>query len=251
MAGHSKFKNIMHRKGAQDAKRSRAFSKHARLIMNAARTGGADPSTNLSLRYAIDRARDDNMTNDAIDRAVAKGAGTLEGVSLEEITYEGYGAGGVAILIESLTDNRNRTFSEVRNAVEKRGGNLGEAGSVAWNFERKAVFFVPAGADQEETLLDVVLTADGDELTADEGGFEITAEPHLFGQVGDAVRAAGFSCEKSEITSLPKTTVKLEDPEKVAQLVRLLDALEELDDVQATATNLEWTEAALAAAEGA
>jgi YebC/PmpR family DNA-binding regulatory protein len=191
------------------------------------------------------------MTNEAIDRAVAKGSGTLDGAAMEELTYEGYGPGGVAILIDALTDNRNRTISEVRGAVEKNGGSMGSEGSVAWNFDRKAVFFVTADADKEDALLEVALEAGADELTRDEGGFEITADPTLFGSVSDALGKAGYKPDKSEITPLPRTTVTLEDPEHVARLVRMLSALDDLDDVQSTATNLEWTAAALEAAEQA
>jgi len=248
MAGHSKFKNIMHRKSAVDAKRSRTFSKHGRLIMTAARTGGADPGTNLSLRYAIDRARSDNMPKDAIERAIAKGSGEGAGDNLESITYEGYGPGGVAILVDTLTDNRNRTVSEVRNAIDRNGGNLGESGSVAWNFERKAVFFVPGEPGQEEEVLMAAMEAEADDCAPADDGFEITADPTRFASVSDALEAAGFKPEKSEITPLPKTTVTLDDPEDVKTLVRLLGLLDELDDVQSTATNLEWTDAALEAA---
>jgi YebC/PmpR family DNA-binding regulatory protein len=248
MAGHSQFKNIMHRKKAVDAKRSRAFSKHARLIMTAARGGGGDPASNLSLRYAIDRARDDNMTNDAIDRAVRKGAGEGGGEAMEALTYEGYGPGGVAILIDALTDNRNRTISEVRQVVEHSGGSMGAAGSVAWNFERRAVFLVPGAPAQEEAVLEAALAAEADDCSAVEGGFEVTADPVRFAAVKEALTAAKLGPEKSEIAWVAKTTVRLED-EQVATLVALLTALDELDDVQSTATNLEWTEAALAAAE--
>ena len=191
------------------------------------------------------------MTNEAIDRAVAKGSGTLDGAAMEELTYEGYGPGGVAILIDALTDNRTRTISEVRGAVEKNGGSMGSEGSVAWNFDRKAVFFVTADADQEDALLEVALEAGADELTRDEGGFEITADSTLFGSVSDALGKAGYKPDKSEIAPLPRTTVTLEDPEPVARLVRMLSALDDLDDVQSTATNLEWTAAALEAAEQA
>ncbi|MCB9898422.1 MAG: YebC/PmpR family DNA-binding transcriptional regulator [Planctomycetes bacterium] len=251
MAGHSQFKNIMHRKGAVDAKRSRAFSKHARLIMNAARVGGADPATNLSLRYAIDRARQDNMTKDAIERAILKGSGGGEGAAMETITYEGYGPGGVAILVETLTDNRNRTVAEVRNTIDRNGGAMGENGSVAWNFERKAVFFVAADPEKEDEVMMAAMEAEADDCAAIDGGFEITAEPSRFGSVSEALEAAGFQPEKSEVASLPKTTVRLDDAEQVQTLVRLLNLLDELDDVQSCATNLEWTDAALAAAEGA
>ncbi|MGQ0553975.1 MAG: YebC/PmpR family DNA-binding transcriptional regulator [Planctomycetota bacterium] len=250
MAGHSQFKNIMHRKKAVDAKRSRAFSKHARLIMTAARTGGGDPATNLSLRYAIDRARQENMTNDAIDRAIKNGAGRGEGSELEALTYEGYGPGGVAMLIDALTDNRARTYGEVRMAVEHNGGNLGAAGSVSWNFERRGLFFVAAAPAREDALLELSLNAEAEECLAVEGGFEISADPAKFAQVRDALAAGGLKPERSEITWVPKTVVTLPD-EQVIQLVRMLESLDALDDVQSTASNLEWTEAALLAAERA
>lgn len=248
MAGHSQFKNIMHRKKAVDAKRSRAFSKHARLIMTAARTGGADPATNLSLRYAIDGAREENMTNEAIDRAIRNGVDRAKGSELEALTYEGYGPGGIAILIEALTDNRARTFGEVRMVVEHNGGTLGAAGSVSWNFERRALFEVTAPADKEEPVLEAALAAEADDCTRIEGGFEITADPSRFGQVKEALAAAGFKPAKSAISWLAKNTVQAGD-EHVIGLVGLLSELDDLDDVQSTATNLEWTEAALAAAE--
>jgi YebC/PmpR family DNA-binding regulatory protein len=251
MAGHSKFKNIMHRKKAVDAKRSNAFSKHARLIMTAARSGGADLGMNLSLRYAIDRARSDNMPKDAIERAVAKGAGGGDGADLLSITYEGYGPGGVAILVDTLTDNRNRTVGEVRNVLDSNGGNMGDSGSVAWNFERKAMFFVPAPAEREEDVMNAAMEGEAEDCQAIEGGFEITAEPTAFGTVTEALAAAGLPAEKSEIAPIPKTTVELTDPEQVQKLVRLIDKLDELDDVQGTSTNIEWTDAALAAAEEA
>jgi len=159
MAGHSQFRNIMYRKKAVDARRSTTFSKHARLIMTAARAGGGDPASNIALRYAIDRARLDNMSKDAIARAVDKGAGGGEGSHLEAITYEGYGPGGVAILVDALTDNRHRTVTDVRSALVRHGGNLGESGSVAWNFERKALFSVAAPAEREEALLLLAMEA--------------------------------------------------------------------------------------------
>jgi len=250
MAGHSQFKNIMHRKKAVDAKRSRAFSKHARLIMTAARAGGADPASNLALRYAIDGAREENMTNDAIERAIRNGVERAKGSELESLTYEGYGPGGVAILVDALTDNRARTFGEVRMAMEHNGGTLGAAGSVSWNFERRALFEVPAPADREEAVLEAALSAEADDCTPIAEGFEITAEPARFGQVKEALTAAGFKPGKSAIVWLPKNTVRAPD-EQVPALVALLSDLDDLDDVQSTATNLEWTEQALAAAERA
>ncbi|MFT7464515.1 MAG: YebC/PmpR family DNA-binding regulatory protein [Pseudohongiellaceae bacterium] len=251
MAGHSKFKNIMHRKKAVDAKRSNAFSKHARLIMTSARNGGADIGMNLTLRYAIERARADNMPKDAIARAVTKGAGGGDGVAMHSITYEGYGPGGVAILVETLTDNRNRTVGDVRIALDRNGGNLGESGSVSWTFASKAIFFVAGEAEQEEEILLAAMKGEAEDCTVTDGGFEITADPTAFGTVTEALVAGGFTPEKSEISPLPKTTVEVEDPEKVALLVRLLSALDDLDDVQSTACNIEWTDAALAAAEAA
>ncbi len=251
MAGHSKFKNIMHRKKGVDAKRSKAFSKHAKLIMTAARTGGPDPAMNLTLRYAIERARADNMPKDPIERAIVKGSGGGEGVDLESLTYEGYGPGGVAILVDALTDNRARTITDVRMAFDRNNGNIGESGSVAWNFETKALFFVPSEASAEEAVLMAAMEAEADDCTPTDGGFEITADPTKFGSVAEALEGAGYKPAKSEIASLPKTTVTLDDAEQVQQLVRLLDALEDLDDVQNTAANIEWTDAALAAAEHA
>jgi len=250
MAGHSPFKNIMHRKKAVDAKRSRAFSKHARLIMSAVRTGGGDPAMNLTLRYAIDRSREDNMTNEAIDRAIKAALGKADAGQLETLTYEGYGPGGVALLIDALTDNRARTFGEVRLAVEHNGGTLGATGSVSWNFERRGLYFVPAPADKEEALLEVAMVAEADDCSPSEGGFGITADPIRFAQVKQALEAAGFKPSKSEVAWVPKTTVTLSDAQ-VVQLTVLIEALEELDDVQGVATNLEWTDAALAAADKA
>jgi len=251
MAGHSKFKNIMHRKKAVDAKRSNTFSKHARVIMTAARHGGADPATNLTLRYAIDRAKSDNMTKDAIERAVQKGAGGGDGVAMESITYEGYGPGGVAILVDTLTDNRNRTVGEVRLALERNGGSMGESGSVAWNFERKACFFVPGEPEQEDAVMQAAMEGEAEDCSAAEGGFEILAETAAFGALAEALQDGGFVPEKSEIVALPKATVTLEDPEQVRALVRLLGVLDDLDDVQSTSSNLEWTDVALEAAEDA
>jgi len=250
MAGHSPFKNIMHRKKAVDAKRSRAFSKHARLIMSAVRTSGGDPATNLSLRYAIDRSREDNMTNEAIERAIKSALGKADAGALESLTYEGYGPGGVAILIDALTDNRARTFGEVRQAVERGGGSLGTSGAVSWNFERRGLFFVAAPADREDAVFEAALTAEADDCSAGEGGFEITSDPTRFASVKVALEKAGFKPARSEIAWVPRNTVQLSD-EQVAQLSKLLEALDELEDVQGTATNLEWTDAALAAAEKA
>lgn len=249
MAGHSAFKNIMHRKARVDAQRSRAFSKHARLIMTAVRSGGADPAMNLSLRYAMDRAREDNMTNDAIERAIKAALGK-DGAAAESLTYEGYGPGGVAILIDALTDNRARTFGEVRMAVERHGGSLGAAGAVAWNFDKRGLFFVEAPPAKEEAVFEAAISGEADDCSPGDGGFEITCDPTRFGTVRNALEKAGFKPKRSQIGWVAKNTVQLSD-EQVISLTKLTDALEELEDVQGTSTNLEWTDAALAAAEKA
>ena len=249
MAGHSPFKNIMHRKARVDAQRSRAFSKHARLIMPAVRTGGPDPNQNLSLRYAMDRSREDNMTNDAIDRAIKNALGK-GGAAAESVTYEGYGPGGVAILIDALTDNRARTFGEVRQAVERGGGTLGASGAVAWNFDKRGLFFVEAPASSEDAVFEAAISGEADDCSPGEGGFEISCETHKFASVRQALEKAGFKPKRSQIAWVAKNTVQLSD-EHVVALTRLVDALEELEDVQGTSTNLEWTDAALAAAEKA
>jgi YebC/PmpR family DNA-binding regulatory protein len=249
MAGHSAFKNIMHRKARVDAQRSRAFSKHARLIMTAARAGGADPAQNLSLRYAMDRAREDNMTNDAIDRAIKNAQGKA-GAVVESVTYEGYGPGGVAILIDALTDNRARTFGEVRQAVDHHGGSLGAAGAVAWNFDKRGLFFVEAPRDKEDAVFEAAISGEADDCSPGDGGFEISCDPVRFATVRGALEKAGFKPKRSQIGWVAKNTIQLSD-EQVVSLVKMTDALEELEDVQGTSTNLEWTDAALAAAEKA
>jgi YebC/PmpR family DNA-binding regulatory protein len=241
MAGHSKWANIRFRKGAQDAKRGKLFTKLIREITVAARTGGGDPSANPRLRTAIDKALGQNMTKDNIERAIKRGTGELEGVSYEEIRYEGYGPGGAAILVECATDNRNRTVGEVRHAFTKHGGNLGTDGSVAYLFTRQGVLTFPAGSD-EESITDAAANAGADDVMAnDDGTIDVVTAPDTFEAVRDALAAAGHNPEMAEVTERASTTAELagDDAER---MLKLLDALEDLDDVQNVYTNADFPE---------
>ncbi|AXB03886.1 YebC/PmpR family DNA-binding transcriptional regulator [Aeromonas caviae] len=230
MAGHSKWANIKHRKAAQDAKRGKIFTKLIREITTSARLGDADPANNPRLRAAVAAALTSNMTRDTINRAIARGAGGGDGEQLETIVYEGYGPAGSAVMVECLTDNRNRTVAEVRHAFSKCGGNLGTDGSVAYLFTKKGVLtFV--GAD-EDALMDAALEAGADDvLTEEDGTIEVYTTPNDFGTVLDGLEAAGFKPESAEVTMIPSTEAEL-DAETAPKLMRLIDMLEDLDDVQ-------------------
>lgn len=230
MAGHSKWANIKHRKAAQDAKRGKIFTKLIREITTSARLGDADPANNPRLRAAVAAALTSNMTRDTINRAIARGAGGGDGEQLETIVYEGYGPAGSAVMVECLTDNRNRTVAEVRHAFSKCGGNLGTDGSVAYLFTKKGVLtFV--GAD-EDALMDAALEAGADDVVTEEDGtIEVYTTPNDFGTVLDGLEAAGFKPESAEVTMLPSTEAEL-DAETAPKLMRLIDMLEDLDDVQ-------------------
>lgn len=230
MSGHSKWATIKRKKGANDAKRGRIFTKYIREIMVAARMGGGDPAGNPRLRLAIEGARSNNMPNDNIERAIKKGTGDLDGVSYEEITYEGYGVGGVALVIDAMTDNKNRTVSEIRNILSKNGGNLGETGSVAWQFERKGVFEIPVSVS-EDTLMEVALAAGADDVVDENGAWHVTCAREAYAEVRAAIEAASIPITSSELTMIPKTTVPLTgDP--AMKMLRLVDLLEDHDDVQ-------------------
>src|SRR5262249_43703294 len=207
MSGHSHWATIKHKKGAADAKRGKQFSKLSRAIIIAARHGGGDPEMNLKLRYAIEKAREVSMPKDNIERAIKRGTGDLEGATLEEITYEGYGPGGVALLVDVLTDNRNRTNSEIRKIFERAGGKMGSAGSVAYQFERKGLFSVNAADTDEDTLLSLALDAGADDMKRSGTTFDITCDPHIFAQVKEALTKAGLKLVVSEITQVPKVPV--------------------------------------------
>jgi YebC/PmpR family DNA-binding regulatory protein len=248
MSGHSKWATIKHKKGALDAKRGKIFTRLIKEISIAAK-GGGDPDGNPRLRTAILAAKAENMPADNIKRAIQRGTGELEGVNYEEITFEGYGPGGVAILVEVLTDNRNRAVSEIRHAFSKNGGNLGESGSVRFMFSKKGLIAVEKSAASEEKLMDVVLEHGGEDLSDEGDTWEITTDPGAYEEVLEAVRSAGISTVVSEVTMLASTYQKLEG-NMAGQMVRLLDALEDLDDVQNVYSNFDMDAAQMEHAAG-
>ena len=248
MSGHSKWSSIKHKKGAADAKRGKLFSKLTRALIVAAKDGGADPAGNLALQNAIEKARAASMPKDNIDRAIAKGSGAdADADAFESITYEGYGPEGVAVIVEALTDNRNRTAADVRHLFAKHGGNLGTDGSVSWQFERRGVVVVAAdGVDEDELFL---AAADGgaDDIEQDGTVFQITSAPDQLAAVRGAVEKAGFTVDSAELMLVPKTTVAVDDETKARQVMRLIDALEENDDVQDVYANFDIPEQVLEA----
>ncbi|MCC6037988.1 YebC/PmpR family DNA-binding transcriptional regulator [Fervidibacter sp.] len=238
MAGHSKWHNIRVRKMRQDLLRGRLFSKLAREITVAARLGGGDPDSNPRLRAAIDRAKEHGMPMDNIERAIKKGTGEIEGEQYEEVIYEGYGPGGVAILVEALTDNRNRTTSEIRRLFQKHGGSLSEAGSVAWVFEKKALVVVDASVVDEDTLIACALDAGADDVQRKDETYEIIAEPKQLQAIKTALEQNGIPYQLATITNLPKTVVRVEG-EEARRLLALLRDLEDHDDVQNVSANFD------------
>lgn len=243
MAGHSKWANIKHKKAAADAKRGKVFTRLIREITVAARTGGSDPDANPRLRLAWDKALAANMTKDTMERAAKRGAGELDGDDVEEIRYEGYGAGGVAIMVDTMSDNRNRTVGEVRHAFSKHGGNLGTSGSVAFQFEERGVIRFE-DVSQEEAILDAALEAGAEDVLTDDDGIEVLTTPADYATVVNALAAVGFETEDSEVTMRPEnlSPVTADDAPKV---LKLIDALEELDDVQNVYTNADIPEEVL------
>ena len=238
MAGHSKWANIKHRKAAQDAKRGKMFTKLIRELTVAARQGGGSVEDNPRLRTAVDKALGANMTRDTIDRAIARGAGDSEADNVEELTYEGYAPGGVAVLIEAMTDNRNRTVAEVRHAFSKRGGNLGTDGSVAYLFERKGQLSFPAGTSEDEVMEAALEARAEDVVVADDGSIEVTTAWEDFSAVKAAMAEAGLAAESGEVTMIASTTVPV-DAQGAESVLGLIDALEELDDVQNVYSNVD------------
>src|SRR5712691_7224663 len=231
MSGHSHWATIKHKKGATDAKRGKLFSKLSRAIIIAARHGGGDPEMNLKLRYAIDKARQVSMPKDNIDRAVKRGTGELEGLTFEEITYEGYGPGGVAMLVDVVTDNRNRTAGEIRKIFERSGGKMGSAGCVAYLFERKGILSVNTADTDEDTLMGIVLDAGADDLKRSGSTFDITCDPHVFNQVQEALQKNGLNPVVAEISQIPKVPVDV-DAETATKVLRRMEALDEHDDAR-------------------
>lgn len=232
MSGHSKWANIKHKKGRADAARGAATTKISREITTAVRIGGADPTGNMRLKLALQKARENNIPKDNIQRAIQKGQGTLEGSSYEEITYEGYGTAGVALLVETMTDNRNRTAAEMRHIFSKHGGNMGESGCVSWMFHKKGLILIGKTPElHEEDLLAIVLDAGAEDMDSEGEEFEVTCEPEDFETLLNALETAKIKWESAEISMIPETTIALEGDD-AAKLMRLVDALEEQDDVQ-------------------
>ena len=245
MAGHSKWANIQHRKGKQDAKRGKLFTKLIREITAAARLSGSNPAVNPRLRTAIDTALANNMTRDTIDRAVLRGSGGMEGESLEEVRYEGYGPGGVAVMVECMTDNRNRTVSEVRHAFAKAGGNMGTDGSVSYLFKKQGVLSYPKGAD-EAVIMAAALEAGADDVVVnDDDSVDVLIAPEELGRIQDAMAAAGLTPEMAQVTLRASINVSLTF-EEAQKMVRLLETLEDLDDVQNVYSNADISEEVLA-----
>jgi len=251
VSGHSKWSSIKHKKGAADAKRGKLFSKLTRAIIVAAREGGPDPSANLALQNAIEKARSYSMPKDNIDRAIAKGSGADSDTStFESIVYEGYGPSGVAVIVEALTDNRNRTAGEVRHTFAKNDGNLGTSGAVAWLFERRGVVLVAAGGVDEDELTLAAAEGGADDVTLDGSSFQILSAAESLAAVREAVEAAGFTIENAELTMLPKTTVEVSDEADAKKVLRLMDQLEDNDDVQDVFANFDIPEQVLEAVAG-
>ncbi|MDQ1590828.1 MAG: hypothetical protein QOG71_1455 [Pyrinomonadaceae bacterium] len=242
MSGHSKWHTIKHKKGALDAKRGKLFTKLIKELTVAARTGGGDAEANARLRKAVSDAKAGNMPNDTIARAIRRGTGEEEGVNYDEITYEGVGPGGVAIIVESMTDNRNRTVAEIRHAFSKYGGNLGVSGSQSWNFEKKGYIVVEKAAKSEDELFEIVTEAGAEDLRDDEDNFEIITAPENFDAVHDALKKSGVEPQVAEVEMVPKSYVKLEGAD-ARQMLKLMEILEDHDDVQKVSANFDIDEA--------
>ncbi len=248
MSGHSKWSSIKHKKGAADAKRGQLFSKLSRAIIVAAKEGGPDPDGNLALQNAIEKARSYSMPKDNIERAITKGSGAdADASSFETVVYEGYGPEGVAVLVEAVTDNRNRTASEVRHAFTKHGGNLGTTGAVAWQFERRGVVLVASDGADEDALVLTAAEAGADDVELDGSSFVVTCAPESLSGVRRALADAGFSVESVELAMVPKTTVAVSDESTARRIVKLVEGLEETEDVQDVYANFDIPEAVLEA----
>ena len=241
MAGHSKWANIQHRKGAQDAKRGKLFTKLIREITVAARVGDPDPASNPRLRLAVDKALGGNMTKDTIERAIKRGSGAQDGENFEEVRYEGYGPGGVAVMVDCVTDNRNRTVAEVRHAFTKAGGNLGTDGSVAYQFTKSGILSYPSGSDEDQIMEAALEAGAEDVLGNDDGSVDVLTEPDQFVDIKEGMVAAGLEPEQAEVTMRAANTQSL-DQDEAEKMIRLLDRLEDLDDVQNVYSNADISE---------
>jgi YebC/PmpR family DNA-binding regulatory protein len=243
MSGHNKWSTIKHKKAATDAKRGKIYTRIVKEIILAAKSGG-DPEINPRLRTAINTAKQNNMPRENIERAIKRGTGELEGISYEEITYEGYGYNGVGIVVDCLTDNKNRTVAEIRHAFSKHGGTMAEAGAVSWNFEQRGYFSVPAQGLDEDDFMMAALDAGAEDVQKDDDTFEIYTSPSDFHSVLSNMEKAGFKTENAELTRIPKTTVNAD--EVADKLMKLIDIIEELDDVQKVYSNFEFSDEVMA-----
>jgi YebC/PmpR family DNA-binding regulatory protein len=248
MAGHSPWANIKHRKAAVDAKRGKLWTKLSKAIIVAAKMGGADPESNLRLRYAINDAKAVSMPKDNIERAIKRGTGELEGGEVEEILYEGYGPGGAAILCEIMTDNRNRTAPEIRKIFDSHGGKLGATNCVAWMFERKGLFLIPTSKVDEDKLMEIVLEAGADDLKRERNVFQVTCAPDVFNAVADALMAADIEPDSKALTRLSSNAIEIRDVETAKSVLQLMEALDDHDDVQNVSSNITISNEAMAAA---
>ena len=239
MSGHSHWAGIRYKKAVIDAKRGKMWSKLARMIIMAARTGGGDPAANLSLRYAIDKAKAANMPKDTIEKAIKRGTGEIEGAAYEEVLYEGYGPGGVAIMVEALTDNRNRTTPEIKRVFERHGGSLGTGGCVSWMFSKKGLITVSAAEADEDELLEVALAAGADDMENTGRVYEITCEPSAYEKLKKTLKEKNIPMEVAEISMVPQNTVPVDDPATAGKIISLMEAFEDHDDVQNTYANFD------------
>ncbi|HEY8104401.1 MAG TPA: YebC/PmpR family DNA-binding transcriptional regulator [Gaiellaceae bacterium] len=243
MSGHSKWSTIKHKKGAADAKRGKLFTKLSKAIIVAAKDGGPDPTGNLALQNAVEKAKSYSMPKDTIERAIARGAGTdADAAAYETIVYEGYGPDGVAVLVEALTDNRNRTASDVRHTFAKHGGNLGTTGAVAWLFERRGIVLVDADGVDEDELMLAAAEGGADDVERDGSVFQVSSVPEALSAVREAVEAAGIEVQSAELTMIPKTTIEVAEEASAKKLIRLIEELEDNDDVQDVAANFDIPE---------
>ncbi len=238
MSGHNKWSTIKRKKGANDAKRGAMFSKLIKAISLAARDGGGDPATNNKLRTLIDKAKSINMPSDTLTRSIKRGTGEIEGAAYEELSYEGYGPAGIAVLVDCVTDNRNRTIAEVRHAFSKHGGTLGESGCVQWMFDKKGVILIPAEGVDEDTLMELALENGADECEGDTNFFKVTSGPAEFDTLRDAIEKAGYTIDSAQISMEPQTTIKVDESD-AGKILRLMNALEDCEDVQEVYSNFD------------
>jgi YebC/PmpR family DNA-binding regulatory protein len=249
VSGHSKWATTKHRKGAQDAARAKLFAKLIRQVEVAAREGGGDVNSNAALRTMFQKARDGSVPIDTIERAIKRGTGELDGVRYEAVTYEGYGPGGVAVLVECLTDNRNRTGAEIRSLFARSGGSMAEPGAVAWQFERKGRIEVDAGID-EDRLMELATDAGAEDLATEPEGFEVTTAPQDLGSVREALEGSGVKVRSAELTMVPTSSIEIDDETEARKVLRLMDSIDDLDDVQNVHANFDMPDEVLAAYEG-